>query len=69
MTKYTFEINERVTERETGKVGRVKYRSETGSSTGGVNVRIYTVLFTDGTTKVIEESKLMAAGPGPPGPQ
>lgn len=67
MAEYLFVVKQRVQERETGRVGRVKYQGTTGDASV---VRFYDVLFEDskdGKPERREESKLRAAGPEAPG--
>lgn len=64
MAEYLFVVKQRVQERETGRVGRVKYRGTTDEVSG----RFYEVVFDDGKTARVSESKLLPASPEAPGP-
>jgi hypothetical protein len=72
MEEFLFQVNQRVQEIASRRFGRVKHRDATGSSTGGVNVRFYDVLFEDskdGKNERFPEQKLREAGPEPPKPK
>jgi hypothetical protein len=65
MAEFLFQVNHRVKERDTGRLGRITYCGTTVDPSG----RFYTVLFDDGETKRTAESELLPAGPKPPGPK
>ncbi len=57
MAEFLFQIDQRVKQKETGRLGTVKYRS----TTGDVGGRFYEVIFDDGKTERIAESELLPA--------